>query len=323
MKERLALAASPQAANRNKVAEMEIATSSATPAPAPAVVASGALDRPSRSFGKTASPANAPATPAAPSSVAAPPAEARVVTADESAKLAVDRAGQSGFAYKSLPAGASADTLKPSAAPTAGLLVSAAAVRKEAQGVRAAQRFAQVAQSPKTKASLGDKAAPAHPVLASFQLEQTGRELRVVDGDGSVYSGYLQIAAPARPQLSVKAAAPAVARASRAPVGVLEEKAPATVDSDQLAAQTYFFRVTGTNRTLQKKVVFTGNLMAATNSAWFQPVTNHLNLGSSFGGVLNGSAQPGLLPLGNSHISGKVVIGSGKAVEINALPESP
>jgi hypothetical protein len=34
-------------------------------------------------------------------------------------------------------------------------------------------------------------------------------------------------------------------------------------------------------------------------------------------------AQPGLLPPLNSRISGKVVIGSDKAVEINALPARP
>jgi hypothetical protein len=66
-------------------------------------------------------------------------------------------------------------------------------------------------QSPKTKASLADKATPAHPVLASFQVEQTGPKLRIVDGDGSVYSGYLQIAAASRPQRSAKTEA---ARAS-------------------------------------------------------------------------------------------------------------
>jgi hypothetical protein len=88
---------------------------------------------------------------------------------------------------------------------------STATVRKEAKSVHAPQWFAQVAQSPKTKASLADKATPAHPVLASFQVEQAGPKLRIVDGDGSVYSGYLQIAAAARPRRSAKTEA---ARAS-------------------------------------------------------------------------------------------------------------
>ena len=111
----------------------------------------------------------------------------------------------------SLLAGASADAPKPASPATDDLLKSTATVRKEAKSVHAPQWFAQVAQSPKTKASLADKATPAHPVLASFQVEQAGPELRIVDGDGSVYSGYLQIAAAARPQRSAKTEA---ARAS-------------------------------------------------------------------------------------------------------------
>jgi hypothetical protein len=87
--------------------------------------------------------------------------------------------------------------------------------------------------------------------------------------------------------------------------------------------QNYFFRVVGTNRTVHKKVVFTGNLLAATNSHLLQPFTNSLRLGSDVSGGRTGSAQQNLLPLLNTRISGKVVVGNGKAVEINALPTSP
>ena len=104
---------------------------------------------------------------------------------------------------------------------------------------------------------------------------------------------------------------------------MVEEKSAARLDADQSAPQTYFFRVTGTNRSLQKKVVFTGNLLAATNLALFQPATNDFKLGGGQGGARGVAAQPDLLPLLHSRISGKVVIGSGQAVEINALPAAP
>jgi hypothetical protein len=245
------------------------------------------------------------------------------VAADESKKLAVDRADQPAFAFRSLSPAGSVNIPKPAASSTDGRLDSAAAVRKEPGSISATQWFAQTVQSPKTKSSLADKAAPAHPVLAAFQVEQAGHELRIVDGDGSVYSGYLQIAGTARRRSSVKSEAPAAARSSRPLGAVLEEKSTASLDADQPAPQTYFFRVTGTNRSLQAKVVFTGNLLAATNLALFQPATNDLKLGGGLGGARGVALQPDLLPLLHSRISGKVVVGSGQAVEINAMPAAP
>jgi hypothetical protein len=112
-------------------------------------------------------------------------------------------------------------------------------------------------------------------------------------------------------------------RSSRALGAGLENKAAARVDSDQPAPQTYSFRVTGTNRSLQKRVVFTGNLLAATNLTLSPPVSVNAGTASSVSGFRPAASQPNLLRLGNSRISGKVVIGSGKAVEVNALPTSP
>ena len=104
---------------------------------------------------------------------------------------------------------------------------------------------------------------------------------------------------------------------------MLEASSAARLDSDQLTLQTYSFRVVGTNRSLHKKVVFTGNLLAATNSPAAQSFTNLLSFGGALGGGRIGSTPLHLLPLLNLRISGKVVVGNGKAVEINALPTSP
>ena len=104
---------------------------------------------------------------------------------------------------------------------------------------------------------------------------------------------------------------------------MLDQKPAARADADQRAPRTCFFRVTGTNRSLNQAVVFTGNLVATTNLASFQPFTNALSIGSGVGGARTGSSQPNLLPLRNSRISGKVVVGKGQAIEINALPTNP
>ena len=175
----------------------------------------------------------------------------------------------------------------------------------------------------KAKAALADKATPAHPVLASFQVEQAGPALRIVDGDGSVYSGYVQLAAAARRQRATKAENSAATRAPQTLGAALEESPAASLNSDQLAQPAYFFRVAGTNRSLNKKVVFTGNLTAATNLVLFQPGTNYLKFGGGLGGFQEAAPQPGFLPLPQSRISGKLVIGNSKAVEINAVPTSP
>ena len=164
---------------------------------------------------------------------------------------------------------------------------------------------------------------PARPVLASFRVEQAGPALRIVDGDGSVYSGYVQIATAARRQRLAKTESSAATRAPQTIGAVLEERPAASLDSDQPAQPSYFFRVAGTNRSLNKKVVFTGNLTATTNLVLFQTTTNYLKLGGGIGGYQNSAPQPGLLPLLQSRISGKVVVGNGKAVEINAIPTSP
>jgi hypothetical protein len=263
------------------------------------------------------------AAPASPAPVTIAPAAPSVVAADGSTKLTGDQAFQSGLARESLAAGALAD--RPQSSPVAvdGSVQLFGNARKGDSGVGVTQWFAQVAPGPNAKDRFTDKARPAHAVLASFQVEQAGRELRIVDGDGSVYSGYVQIADDARRQRSAKAEAPAAAAGSMALRKTLEGRPAARFNSDQSAAQTYFFRVAGTNRSLNKTVVFTGNLMAATNWAGFQAVTNGLGAGGSLNAFQNRSAWPDLLPLRNSRVSGKVVGGNGKPVEINALPTSP
>jgi hypothetical protein len=321
--EKHALAAAAQLADRQKDAEMGLAVSGGLPAQAPAGTVNGALERRYGLAGKPASSASLPAAPASPAPLAATPPAATLLAADESAKLTGEKFDQPTLQYKSLVKAASAN--RPSASPMAAddLSKAAGGAPKEARSFAVGQRFVQVAPEEEAKNGFADKATPAHPVLASFQLEQAGRELRIVDGDGSVYSGSVQLDDATRRARPVKAEAPAATTAARAPGRVFEEKAASSLDSDRLAPQTYSFRVAGTNRSLNKKVVFTGNLLAATNLNLSVPVATNFGIGGNWVGFQNAPAQQGFRPLLNSRISGKVVIGSSKAVEINALPTSP
>jgi hypothetical protein len=322
-REKLELSAPAQLADQDKKAQMQIAAPSGTPAPAPAGAVQGALAARYGLAAQPSPPAVVPASPAAPPAVAAAAPAAGVALAEGSAKPADDRADQVARQYESSAAVASANRLAPATAAMDSLAASAANASKGAKAFANSQRFVQAAPAPNAQALFADKALPAKAVLASFQLEQTGSQLRIVDGDGSVYSGYVQPAAAARRARSANLEAPAAAAATRAPGEALAPTTSPSLNSDQPASQNYSFRVAGTNRSLNQKVVFTGNLLTATNLvASVQAATNQTLVGG-LGGAQNAPAQQGLLPLLNSQISGKVVIGTGKAVEINALPASP
>jgi len=201
--------------------------------------------------------------------------------------------------------------------------MTAAAALKKNKSAGVAQRFAQVVPGSKQKAAPAAEPAPAQPVLTSFQVEQTGSELRIVDADGSVYSGYVQLADSARRAPVVRPETPAAAPAARAPKDAVEERYGALLDSDQMAAQLYPFRVAGTNRSLNQNVVFTGNFLPAPHSTSSALLATNLSAGTGLAGIQTPSAQPFLLLLPNSRIAGKVVVGNGKAVEIHAEPASP
>ncbi len=270
-------------------------------------------------------PPGAPSGPASPPGATASPTLAKVTVAAQGELKARDRfalaaSAQPGDQKKAAQwqAGVSSGTPPPSSAGTLGVSLAA---RYELAAK--AQRFVQAAPAPTAQAVFADQSKPAHPVLASFQVEQTGSHLRIVDGDGSVYSGYVQAATTARRAPSARAAATAAAPASRVPLDGLEPEKAAGLYSKRPASQTYSFRVAGTNRSLNQSIVFTGNLLTATNLASSLSAATNLSIGGGLGGSPNAPAPLGLLPLLNLQISGKVVIGSGNAVEINALPATP
>src|SRR6478672_400736 len=96
-------------------------------------------------------------------------------------------------------------------------------------------------------------------ILNEFQVEQTDHEIRVVDGDGSTYSGRLEPLAKndARSIFNQK-------RNYAAP----SSPAPASFDDKAQATNVeFYFRATGYNSSLKKRVVFEGNYIASSSAA--------------------------------------------------------
>jgi hypothetical protein len=92
-------------------------------------------------------------------------------------------------------------------------------------------------------------------ILNEFQVEQTDREIRVVDGDGSTYSGRLEPLAKNDARSIFNQKRNYAAPSSRAPAG-FDDKA-------QAANAEFYFRATGYNGSLKKRVVFEGNYIAS------------------------------------------------------------
>jgi hypothetical protein len=196
---------------------------------------------------------------------------------------------------------------------------------KEAANI---QRFTQVATAPKAKTGSPRKSAPAQNLLASFQVEQNGGDLRILDQDGSVYSGYIQAGETLR-RLRSTTATPEPASDARLYKSA-EASSPQTSANPQRqdqALKNYFFRVAGTNRTFKQQVVFSGSFFP-TNAGLFLSATNRpAPAGNAVNEVITAGQRAPLqatplppLPLSNSRISGNATINNQRQIEINAVP---
>jgi len=159
------------------------------------------------------------------------------------------------------------------------------------------------------------------PVLASFQLEQNGDDIRVVDSDGSVYAGSLL-----ETNANQNAPAQMASRmATFAPRQAAEQNA--NKQNMQSSAGGIPFRVTGMNRSSQQNVVFEGSLSTIPNPTGNQQngvITgiggNAANAGQA---ALSGQAQQRNqqqpVPLSNSRITGTATVGETNQIEVNAV----
>jgi hypothetical protein len=92
-------------------------------------------------------------------------------------------------------------------------------------------------------------------VLNNFQVEQDGRKIRVVDADGSTYTGKIERLAQSDARNLSKQNYAAAARGAAA--------AKAIKEAGESANNEFYFRATGYNGSLKKSLVFEGNYIVA------------------------------------------------------------
>ena len=92
-------------------------------------------------------------------------------------------------------------------------------------------------------------------ILNEFQVEQTDHEIRLVDADGSTYSGKLERLAQNDPRSVFNQKQNYTAPASRG--------ASSFDDKSQSTNAEFYFRATGYNSSLKKPLVFEGNYIAS------------------------------------------------------------
>jgi hypothetical protein len=149
-------------------------------------------------------------------------------------------------------------------------------------------------------------------VLTSFNVEQAGRELRVIDSDGSVYAGPMQLTNTLAGTLNQDGRGLDAQAVSKKAL----ERRFATQESEAPPAGSSF-QVTGTNRTLNRRVVFQGVL--TTNQAllagrWVAQSAREPS-GAVNGSQTNQSVQ-------DLHLSGTAEIEGEQPVRIEASPVS-
>ncbi len=217
-------------------------------------------------------------------------------------------------------------TLAPAAAPPAVPTVGGEPAMQKSE-VNATQSFVQtgVAANQQNRYRNVATAAQTVPVLQSFQVLQNGDVVSVVDRDGSVYQGSVQMAAAERE------APPPLGAASRAVAPLPEQAKTIQPPGNQpQTVQNYFFRVAGMNRTLKQNVVFTGNVETLPGAITNIPSTLGA-IGGVGGGGGGGITQTNLpatanqlqWQLSNSRVVGTAVIDHTNQIQINAVPVAP
>lgn len=186
------------------------------------------------------------------------------------------------------------------------------------QSLTYSQSFANLApETLKQKAAKAMVQPPSSPVLASFRVEQTGRQLRVVDSDGSTYVGETDASPEFWGDVGSRKEQSAQLFKSDGKINQLPAATKAVPESQM---QNNLYRVAGTNRTLNQPVVFTWSFVELTNApvvAQSSKISRDLNLDTK--------KLPSQFPaqLQNSLITGRAQFGTGKEIEINAVPVSP
>jgi hypothetical protein len=149
------------------------------------------------------------------------------------------------------------------------------------------------------------------PVLVNFVVEQTGDQIRVTDSDGSTYAGKMQLVEAEVG--STRAASPgAGGRGGGAPASTMAAGGARRTQPE--GEPQYQFQFVGTNRTLNQPVNVVGNLVALTNPLSGPTAT------AQFAEQAKKFEGQSLPRLENSALQGRLRIGTGREIELNATP---
>lgn len=223
----------------------------------------------------------------------------------------------------------------------AGNLQSLAVSQADKQALAVTQYFRNVAIPEGEKF----KGTDALPVLGNFTVAQNGNELTVVDEDGSVYNGTAELAPPvivsgrtvssdaglaggrpatrlaAKDEVSRRSATKAVPTESNTVTfGMEASPAQAIAAGEPLNWQ---FKVEGTNRSLQQRVVFTGNLIQNTFNSPAEDRSRQVYQQVPAAQTQLRNYNQGQLAPQNNFINGRVVLDNRKETELNALSVEP
>lgn len=218
-----------------------------------------------------------------------------------------------------------AEPALPTAAPTTPAPEAMASLPATAMAPGVPQFFRNAAIAPD-----GTAAPNQPPVLLNFSVAQDGNLLTVVDEDGSVYQGTVELADGLAPQQdglkSADATAagllPATAARTRDHTRAMSVGARVGEPAETVAeGRNWRFKVAGTNRSLQQRVVFAGNLRqnagpaAVQNAVTFQRQLSNAELNDQIrhGGAIAPAAF-------HNFILGRVRVGDQRETELNAVP---
>ena len=170
---------------------------------------------------------------------------------------------------------------------------------------------------------------PMPSVLNSFQIEQNGRQVRVVDADGSIYDGEVEERKREPTQkVELKDELAKVERQrSLETESVKNERGAFQANGDLSANQNLAFHVAGTNRTLNQLVVFTGNFSGDTNLLNNAVATNGVAAAGAVNALNYAPIQnlPSLnqVQFPGARVQGQATIGQRNRIEIDAASVGP
>jgi len=260
-----------------------------------------------------------------------------------SAGLAVNQTVPPALSPAAPAAAASAPGAVPPAAKPLAVWLEAARESQSGLAAYASQtagaRFVQRVPAQNYRQNFNSPPAPA--VLNSFQFEQLAGAVRIVDADGSVYVGTVTTggeaddysARPKQDQSGARSepesrtagssrqfqAAPAIIAEERSRKPAAEDEARARAGQAAASQQQVFFRVSGTNRSLNQTVVFTGNALVQGAPPAAQAL-NQTATGREPAQEKAAQAVP-LAPI--LRIEGRASIGGRSQVPVEAVPQRP